>query len=634
MIRVKKSLTIAVIMAAGMMLLGNSMTVNAKPNTLIRTEIDDKYKWNLNDIFPDWSAWEAALAELEAGIPKVEQFKGTLNQSSDRLLEYFKLDDDLSQLAYKVYYYPSLKFDEDQRNNEINARQQQVMILFSKWSTATAWFTPELLAIPYETMQQWLDSNKDLQIYRFTIESTYHQQEHVLDEKGEELLSYSNQLNSNPNDTYSMLSTADIKYPTMTLSSGEEVQVTYGNYYSILQTNRNQADREKAFQEFYKTYEANINTYASLYNGVCQKDWFITRARKYENTLEAKLFGNNIPVSVVENLIEEVKKDPTPLQRYFHLRKRLLGLEKIDLYDGQIPLIDLDKKYEFDEASKHVIASVAPLGKAYQDRVRQAFSSRWLDVYENEGKRTGAYSAGVYGVHPYMLLNYTDTLEDMFTIGHEMGHTMHTVLSHENQPFNTSSYTIFVAEVASTLNERLLLDYELSKTTDPKERIRLLEHSISSIVGTFYTQVLFADFELQAHRLVEQGQPITSDILNELYYNLLKTYYGDAAELNELYRITWSRIGHFFRSPYYVFQYATCFASSAKLYNDIMTGKKKDREAVLERYMTLLKSGGNDYPMNQLKKAGVDLTQPEPVRAVIKQLDDLVTQLENEMKKI
>ncbi|MBZ0263061.1 oligoendopeptidase F [bacterium] len=616
------------------MLFSTAQQSSAKPNTMNRDEIQDRYKWNLNDIFADWDAWQATYDELEEGMKKLDNFKGTLHQGPERILEWYKLDDELSQMAYKVYYYPSLKFDEDQRENEFNAKRQQVGILFSKWGTATAWFTPELLAIPWETMKDWLDSTPELADYRFTIEDTYRQQEHVLDEDGERLLSYSSQLSGAPNDAYGMLSTADITFPTITLSNGEETQITYGTYYSILSTNRNREDRQAAYKAFYETFNKNINTYAALYNGVCQKDWFKAQARNYPSTLEAKLFGNDIPPEVVETLIDVVKNGSAPLEKYYSLRKKVLGLDEIDLYDGSIPLVDLDIRYDYDEAVEHVTRSVEPLGKEYQKRVKHAFESRWLDVYENEGKRSGAYSAGVYGVHPYMLLNYNDTMNEMFTVAHEMGHTMHTVLSHETQPFINSSYTIFVAEVASTLNEALLLDYMLENTKDPKERILLLEHHISGIVGTFYTQVMFADFELQAHRMVENGQPITADALNKIYYDLLTMYYGDVATLDDLYKITWSRIGHFFRSPYYVYQYATCYASSAKLYNDIKTGKKKDRQAALDRYITLLRSGGNDYPMNQLKKAGVDLGQRETVQAVVDQMAVLVDKLEAEINKL
>jgi oligoendopeptidase F len=330
---------------------------------------------------------------------------------------------------------------------------------------------------------------------------------------------------------------------------------------------------------------------------------------------------------VVENLIETTRAGVEPLRRYHRLRRKALGVSSYQVYDFSIPLVTFDKKYSYEDVLDWIVSSVAPLGREYQARTGEGFAGRWIDVYENEGKRSGAYSAPVYGTHPYMLLNYTDTLDDVFTLAHEMGHSMHTILSHEAQPFVYSSYTIFVAEVPSTLSEALLLEYMLKHSTDPDERIVLLQHAIDNITGTFFTQVMFADYELRAHQLAEQDQPITSEILTEIYTNLLKDYYGEAVDTNPLTGITWARIPHFFNSPYYVYQYATCFASAARLAHEIMGGNAGARD----RYLTLLSSGGNDYPMEQLKKAGVDLSQPDTVRAVMEQLDDLVTRLENEL---
>ena len=320
------------------------------------------------------------------------------------------------------------------------------------------------------------------------------------------------------------------------------------------------------------------------------------------------------------------------MRRYHQLRRRVLKVPSYHVYDFAIPLVTVDKTYNYDEVLDWIVDAVAPLGQAYQALMRQGFASRWIDVYENEGKRSGAYSAPVYGIHPYMLLNYTDTLDDVFTTAHEMGHSMHTILSHETQPFIYSDYTIFVAEVPSTLSEALLLEYMLEHSTDPTERIVLLQHAIDNITGTFYTQVMFADYELRAHRLAEQDQPITAEILTETYTQLLKDYYGDAVDLNPFTGITWSRIPHFFNSPYYVYQYATCFASAAKIARQIMAGGPESGDA-RERFLTLLRSGGSDYPMELLRKAGVDLSQPDTVLAVVDQLDGLVSRLEHELDR-
>jgi oligoendopeptidase F len=603
------------------------------PRSRRRDDIPERFKWNLDDIYPDWNAWESAYKQLEAGIDRYAALKGTLAQGPHRLLETFQLSEELDQLAYRVWYYPSLQYDQDQRDNTVNAKKQQVQLLFARLSQAGSWFNPELLAIPLEKVRSWMRDTPSLRLYEFAIENLYRQQEHVLDEAGERLMSLASRLSASPNEAYWALSTADAKFPSITLSTGETVTVSYGQYRAILATRREQPDREKAFTALHETYKSALNTYATLYNTVCQRDWFQARARGYKSTLEAALHGDNIPTSVVENLIETTRAGVAPLRRYHQLRRRVLNVPSYQVYDFSIPLVTFDKKYNYDDVLDWITASVAPLGPEYQARMRTGFSGGWIDVYENEGKRSGAYSAPVYGTHPYMLLNYTDTLDDVFTTAHEMGHSMHTILSHETQPFIYSSYTIFVAEVPSTLSEALLLEYMLAHSTDPIERIVLLQHAIDNITGTFYTQVLFADYELRAHRLAEQDQPITAEILTETYTQLLKDYYGDALDLNPLTGLTWARIPHFFNSPYYVYQYATCFASAARLAREIMAGGANAADA-RERYLTLLKSGGNDYPMEQLRKAGVDLSQPDTVRAIVDQLDDLVSRLERELTNV
>jgi oligoendopeptidase F len=607
-----------------------------------RPHIPERFKWTLTDIYPDWTAWEKAYAELERKIEEYAALKGSLAAGPDALLRALGLSDDLGQLAYRVWYLPSLKYDEDQRDNSVNARRQQVQILLARWKQAAAWFNPELLRIPLDGVRGWLDANEALRVYRFAIEDLYRQQEHVLDEAGERLMSLASRLAGAPNDAYWSLSTADATFPTIRLSTGREVTVTYGQYRAILATERDQSDRERAFRALHETYRAALNTYASLYTGVCQRDWFNARARGYRTTLEAALHGDNIPPSVVENLIDTTRAGAGPLRRYHALRRRALGVDRYSFYDFSIPLIDFDRKYPYESVLDRIVTSVSPLGAGYQARIRHGFSGGWIDVYENEGKRSGAYSAPVYGVHPYMLLNYNDTLDDVFTLAHEMGHSMHTLLANDAQPFIYSSYPIFVAEVPSTLSEALLLDHLLAASTDPRERIVLLQHAIDNIAGTFYTQVLFADFELRAHRLVEADKPITAEILGELYLGLLAEYYGDAVDIDPLSAVTWARIPHFFSTPYYVYQYATCFASAAKLAREILpgtgtpgqsdAGPEEARAAARQRYLDLLAAGGSDYPMELLKRAGVDLGQPETVRAVIEQLDALVTRLENELR--
>ena len=607
-------------------------TFRPQPGTLpTRDQIPERYTWDLTTICRDWDEWTASHHQLERAIESFKAFQGTLAKGAEQLLAVFRAMDEMGTLSYRVWYFASLQYDGDQRNNELNARRQQVQILFAREQQASSWFNPELLAIPLQTVRGWLDANADLAVYRFAIESLFHEQEHVLDEPGERLMSFAGRFNSVPHESYSALTTADMKYPAITLANGEHVTLTYGQYRALLETNRHQDDRATAYRAFHQAYADNQNTYAALYNGVLQRDWFHAQARGYKTTLDAALHGNNIPTSVVENLIASAKANVEPLRRYHRLRRKVLGLESYRLFDIFVPLVEHDARYPYDEVGAWIVDSVAPLGSDYQQHVRQAFDDRWIDVFENAGKRSGAYSAPVYGSHPFMLLNYNETLDAVFTLAHEMGHSMHTLLAHQSQPFVYAGYTIFVAEVPSTLNEALFLDLMLDRARTREERIVLLQHAIDSIASTFYTQVLFADFELQAHRLVEQDHPITSDALNTIYAGLLRDYYGDVLEHEEMSRVTWARIPHFFSTPYYVYQYATCFASTARLMQDLRSpdaGRKADG---VDRYLSLLRAGGSDYPMQLLSRAGVDLSQPDTVAAVSAELDMLVARLESEL---
>ncbi len=605
---------------------------SAPGGTRARADVPAAERWNLADIYPSWEAWRADYDALVARVRAYPARKGTLGRSATDLLDALRESDSMSQVAYKVWYYASLAHDENQRDNTIGAHRQQMGILLAEWRQETAWFNPELLTLPLEALRAWMDADPDLALYRFMIENLFRQQEHVLDEKGEHLLSLAGQLARVPDEAYEALSTADVKFPTITLSTGESVQVTYPRYRALLATNRVQDDRAKAFEAHHQVFESSLNTYAALYNGVLQRDWYQARARGYASTLEAALHGDNIPTAVVENLIASARANLGAYQRYERLRRRALKLETYHLYDGSIPLVDFTEHYPYRQVVEWIVDSVSPLGPTYQRRLAEGFEKRWVDIYENEGKRSGAYSAGVYGVHPYVLMNYNDTLDSAFTLAHEMGHSMHTVLAQERQPFVYSDYTIFVAEVPSTLSEALLLDHRLAHATNPDERIVLLQHAIDGITGTFFTQVMFADWELRAHRLVEAGQPITADVLSNLYAETLRAYHGDAIDYDDLSRVTWARIPHFFGSPYYVYQYATCYASSAQLLVGLRDADPAVREATIARYLDLLGAGGSDYSMALLGRAGVDLANPATVGAVGTLLDTLVDQLEDALR--
>ncbi|MCT4616458.1 MAG: oligoendopeptidase F [Marinifilaceae bacterium] len=625
---------IALTFVAAVTLSAPMTEVKAQTNFKTREEIPAKYKWNFSDIYKNWDAWEADIKLIQEDMKKIQSYKGKLGESAESLAGLIKIQEELTKKAYKVYQYVSLQSTVDNANMELLAKLQRVQLMFAQFGTTTAWVTPELISIPEKTMIKWVETNAILKENKFDLLDMYRLQKHVLSEKLEQLVSYYSQVLGAPGSIFKALSTADIKFKEIELSDGTKTTVTPGVYSSIVSSNKNQEDRRKAFEALYEVYYQNKNTYAAIYNGIVQAEWAGARARKYESCLDAALEGNNIPKDVYLNLINTVKNNTEPVKKYVNLRKKILKLEKYHGYDGSISLVDFDKQYPYDNAVEMVKKSVAPLGKEYQTKLATATSSGWLDVYENPGKRSGAFSSGVYGVHPYMMLNYNNTLDYVFTLAHELGHTMHTTLSSETQPYATHGYTIFVAEVASTFNERLMLDYMMENTKDPKERIALLDQAINNIIGTFYTQTLFADYEYQVHTMVEQNKPINADVLSNVWKEISNKYYGNLTEKTKYSYCAWTRIPHFYNSPYYVYQYATCFASSAKLYKDVTEGKKKDKKAALNRYIELLSSGGNNFPMEQLKKAGVDLSKPETIMAVIKQLDGLVDQLAIEIEKL
>ena len=605
-----------------------------RPATRVRSQIPAEFRWDFSAIYPDWAAWEADMQRIDGVMNAFVQLKGTLKNGPDALVKAEQARDEVGKLEYRLYRYPQLQRDVDGTDQAIAGRFQRVLAVFAKFDAATAWFEPELIALPEAEVKAWIARTPALAPYAFGINDSFRKQRHVLDAEGERLLALAGPAGRAGISTYEELSTTDIKFPAITTGDGKSVTLSPGNYAALLESNPNQADRAKAAAAHIGTYGAQANTYAAIYAGILQRDWFNAQARRFSTTLDAALYDHDVPRSVVETLIATTRAGTAPLQRYAKLRKKLMGLAEYHPYDGARPLFESTQTYTYARASALTLEAVAPLGEDYLQRYKKFVGGGRIDVYENDGKRSGAYSAGVYGVGPYQLLNHNDTLDSAFTLAHEGGHAMHTVLSYENQPFSTANYTIFVAEVASTTNERFLLETLLKKTTEPKERFLLLQHAVDSIVGTFYTQVLFADFELQAHKLVEQGQPVTTDVLNKLYAGLMKTYYGDAMVIDDFYQWTWARIPHFYRSPYYVYQYATCFASSAQLFKQMTTGSAASKAAATERYLTLLKSGGNDHPMAQLKKAGVDLTERATVQAVVDQLDALVTRMETEAAKI
>jgi oligoendopeptidase F len=602
-----------------------------KPTTRDRAEIPERYLWDLSHIYPGWEAWEAELERLRAMMGSYQELKGTLAEGPHRVLEASRRSDELGQLAYRVYQFPGLMQSQDTRDNAVQAKLERVRLALAAFRQATAWYTPELLRIPEPTMEVWLDATPELAPYRFGIEESYRMQRHVLDEEGERLLAFASPFAGTPAHTYSMMADADVRFPSVTLSDGSTVVASHANYMQGLASCRNQADREALFKAHFSVLDAAPNTYAAIYSGVLQKDWFTARARRYASCLEAALDEDNIPPAVVENLVATARAGAAPLQRYHRLRRRALGLERYRYFDAYLPLVELDWKLPFDDVRQLLVDSVAVFGPSYQQTVARSFAERWIDVYENEGKRSGAFSSGVYGVHPYMLLNHADTLNDAFTVAHEMGHTMHTVLANESQPFATSGYSIFVAEVASMTNESLFLDRLLTGESDPARRVTLLQHAIDDIAAGFYRQAMFADFELRAHREVEADRPITAEVLQRLYLDCLRDLFGTSLDDQEWYANTWARIPHFYASPFYVFQYATSKAAAVLLHRRMTEGDEVARAATVARYLELLRAGGSDHPIRLLQRAGVDLATTEPTEALVAEMDGLVSRLEREL---
>ena len=600
-----------------------------------RENIDNKYKWNLSDIYANWESWEKDLENLKEIIKEIPTFETSITADEKKFIELIKLEEKIQRMIDKLYLYPYMLRDLDSKDVVAAEKMQIIEHIYSEYSVISSWIVPKILEIPKETMDKWIERNPELREHRFGLSELYRLREHVLDKDKEKLLSYFSQYMGAVNDIYDELSISDIKWNEVQLSNREKVQVTNAMYSKILEENKCQDDRRKAFEALYNSYFINRNTYAAIYRGQIQRDVAGMKAKNYKSTLERALESNNIPVDVYLNLIGSAKENSAPLKKYIELRKKYLGISEYHYYDNQIKIVDYKKEFTYENAKNIVLESVLPLGKEYQNNLSTAISEGWLDVFETPNKRSGAYSLNIYDVHPYMLLNFNGTLDSVFTLAHELGHTLHSMYSTKHQPYATHDYTIFVAEVASTFNEKLLLDHMLKISTDKNERIALIEEAIGNIVGTYYLQSLFANYEYEAYKLVENGTPITADTLDKIMDRLFKEYFGEELTMDELQKIIWARIPHFFNSPYYVYQYATSFSASSKLYDKITNEKysEAERKESLEKYLNLLKSGGSDFPINQLKDAGVNLLEKENFEAVAMELSRLTELLENELNK-
>lgn len=580
--------------------------------------------WDLTYLFKTQGDFEKSLKECDAFLDEVKQYEGHLNEQ-EAFVNYLKLDLKITNQLFRVYQYASLKSDLNKKNIENANNYNKVRNFITQLSQATAWVNPEVLAVGKDKILKFIDSDEEIKQYKFIYEKLFHENEHILDAKSEKLISYFSTLSDRGGDLYSSLALGDNVNKTVELSTKEKVTVTQGNWRGLIADSKDKDDRKKVFEAIFNEYEEHKNTFADIYNTVLLTGVANAKARNYSSVLESHLFGNNIPTSVFLNLVDVASHNNEALKKYIELRKEYLGLEEHYSYDRFIELAHSSKKYTYEEAKQIFFESIKKFPQDFQDKAHEVLKDGFVDVYEQDGKRSGAYSSSMPNLHPFILLNYANTLDDVFTVAHEAGHSIHSMYSALAQPTVLQDYTIFVAEIASTFNEHALLDYFMnSDKTTKEEKIQLLQKSIDEIMATFYRQTLFAQYEYEAHTLVENNEPINYEVLCAIMERLYKQYYGLDIKKEKVKSFVWAYIPHLFYTPFYVYQYATSYAASFKLYKDVKEGK----EGAFEKYIGLLKSGGSKYPMDETIEAGVDFTKKETFMAVVERLEELVEQLD------
>lgn len=585
-----------------------------------RNEIPEKYKWNLGDIFATPDKWEEAFAELSNEYLQLVEFKGKL-ADREQLLAFLKLSDKIELKLEQLYCYASMAYNEDSQDSERQARFSKIYGLLTKYDAATSFVSPELSAIPDEQLGA-LIADPDFADYDVMLKNILEGKAHILSAAEEHILANVGAFSGQFHEIFGRLDSGDIKFDAIEVD-GKKVQLGHGTYSMLLQ-HKDQAVRKLAFETYYKSYINVINTIAGIYEGSVKADWFRAQTRKFGSSMEMALFYEHVDKAVYDNLIKCTHESLAPLHRYIALRKKLMGLETLNMYDLYTSIFDnADISCEYEQACELVLKGLAPLGEDYLAVVRKAFAERWIDVHETPTKRSGAYSMGVKGVHPFMLLNYQKTTHDIFTIAHEMGHSMHTYYSDAAQPQAKSDYKIFVAEVASTCNEVLLLKYLLKTETDPAVKKYLLQYYLDMLRTTMYRQTMFAEFEQISHDMVEKGEPFTTEALCDKYLQLNKTYYGDAVNHNDEIKYEWARIPHFYRA-FYVYKYATGIVSAVCIAEKIL----KEGAPALANYKKFLSLGGSMDPVSELKVAGVDLTTEEPFRIVAESFQNTLSELE------
>ena len=593
-----------------------------------RQDIPEKYKWDLSPIFKSEDEWEKSRDAIKKTIKEVEQFRGRVMDSSEILADTLTFITGLQKDLRKLSCFASLSSDEDTRVSQFQGMKQEVSQIYADFAAAASYIVPEILNAEVATIRKYIQQENRLRDFDFYLEDLIRQRRHKRSDEVEKVIAQASLMAGNASSIYSIFSNADFPYPEVKLSDGNTVTLNNANF-SLHRTSPVREDRQMVFEAFFGKLAGFERTFGTQLYGNLKKDVFYSRVRKYNNTLESALDDDHIPEDVYHNLIENVHQHLPAFHRYLQLRKRMLGVEQLHYYDLYAPLVkEVDLKYSVEEAQEIILKSLQPLGQDYVDVVNESFQNRWIDMYPNEGKRSGAYSNGaIYDVHPYILMNYNGKYDDVSTLTHELGHTMHSYLSNNNQPFAKADYSIFVAEVASTLNEALLNEYLLDTISDPRIRLSILGNYLEGAKGTLFRQTQFAEYELLIHQITEKGESLTGERLSELYSGLVKKYYGHdegICHVDDYIRWEWTYIPHFYYD-YYVYQYATSFTASQALAEQILSGDS----SVRKRFLNFLSSGGSAYPVSLLKKAGVDMTEDRPFRLTIQKINRVMDEMED-----
>jgi oligoendopeptidase F len=588
-----------------------------------REDIPEEYRWQLEDIYQNQDEWEKDFSRVQELINHIGTYQGGVGESASGLKQVIEILNEMQCKGDNLYVYSRMRRDEDNSNAQYQTLFDRAEGLGVQANAAVAFVVSELLTMTREQVKEYEETEPELAVYAHYFDELFRQKEHILSEKEERLLAMSADLSSASNNIFTMLNNADIKFPHIRDENGQEVELTKGRYGRFMES-RDRRVRQEAYEGLYSTYKGLSNTLAATLSSSVKRDIFYARARNYPSALHAALDQDNVPVDVYDQLIKSVHGHLDSMYRYMKIRKKMLQVDPLYMYDIYVPLVrEFDMKVPYEEAKEITLKGLKPLGDEYLSVLRQGYERRWIDVYENQGKTSGAYSWGTYNTHPYVLMNYDDKLDDLFTLAHEMGHSLHSYYSNQTQPYVYSSYSIFVAEVASTVNESLLIDHLLKNSNDPQEKMYLLNHYLEQFRGTVFRQTMFAEFEKLTHERVEAGDALTPEAMGEMYRELNSKYYGPDVVMDDNICVEWARIPHFY-SAFYVYKYATGFSAATAIKQSIL----EEGQPAIDRYLDFLKSGSYDYPINLLQKAGVDLTTPEPVEKALNYFTQLLDEFE------